>query len=797
MNLAAFFAQIAPQLGTTAEQLQAYANEDAAFGIGGYVPGGDKWIVGSMWEVEGQALYAIIRALKPQRILEIGTRRGCSTTHILTAMEVNGFGELVSLDIEPFLGDIPEHLQHRWTFVQTDALAWMQRNDGMFDIVFEDGAHSYDFTRDALALSLKFSARMTISHDAAHHIVGKDIRAAWHDVFGAGMYTVALIEPADCGYAYRFGARARAIEPDVTPLVSIVSGTYNRLDYLIGMIESVRRQLPEPVAYEFVIVDGGSTDGTIEWCKRQPDIRLIEQGALLGAIRAFDAGCEAARGEYVCLLNDDVLVGNGALLRAIAHLEATPDCGAVAFADNRQDGSKNGGYGVGVIPGISPDGRRVNIHYAQCGVFRRWLGDLAGWWGSHDETWGAFHTYGGDNRLSARIWEMGYNVDAVEGCVVHDRIAPDSLRERNHQAELGIGSAYMRVWGNGVQIASQPRPDNPQGERLRILMATLYDRGFGHYKRGLRDAFSRVGAVVEVDYLMHPEQLVRMAWAWQPHIVFAQMCDPALMKRVRDYAPDAVIVNWNGDVHRDVLLSPQMLQQCRYTDLMTVVNADVLPEYAKRGIAAAFWEIGFEPVPDTLPAMPKHDVLFLGSSYSPARAKLGKFLKELPHNVGIYGYNWGELGSGSTLYDFAAGAALYRNCKIAIGDNQYQDKAFVSNRLFEALANGAFLLHQRIPDLEAHTGLVEGVHYVSWTDLDDLRGKIAHYLTKAGAKERAKIAKAGEKFVRERHSFDARVKQLFEELLPNIVTEGKMEHGRTAPVGRGEEFEAWADGVPR
>ena len=129
-------------------------------------------------------------------------------------------------------------------------------------------------------------------------------------------------------------------------------------------------------------------------------------------------------------------------------------------------------------------------------------------------------------------------------------------------------------------------------------------------------------------------------------------------------------------------------------------------------------------------------------------------------------------------------AALYRRCKIAIGDNQYGDKGFVSNRLFEALANGAFLLHQTIPGLEELTGLVDGVHYVSWGDYDDLRAQARTYLADDAARRR--IAAAGEAFVRAHHSFDARVQELF------TLIERGAGHGHAEPVADTADM-VWMD----
>lgn len=565
-----------------------------------------------------------------------------------------------------------------------------------------------------------------------------------------------------------------------SPLLSIVTGTFGRLDFLRAMIDSARRQLPPSIAYEFVVVDGGSRDGTIDWCKSQSDVRLIEQGQLLGAIKAFDAGAEAAQGEYVLLANDDILFHDGGIMRALAYLDSHPHCGAVAFADDRPAPNKPDGYDWQYLTAITSPGELTSVVYAQVGLFRKWLGDLAGWWGSRDAVMGAGHTYGGDSFLSARIWEMGYTVDAVRGCAVHDRIPPDNLREHNSAVEQKIGSAYYRRYPNGVLIGSQPTPTSPQRESLRILYAPLFSPGYGRYKRGLCDALSGVGIVYELDYLAYPETFIKTVANFQPHVILTQfhgadVITPEALAEARTFAPNAVVVNWNGDVYADQLTAPAMLELLRQVDLQLVVNADVLPFYEREGIAAAYWQIGFEPVPDALPFAPAHDLLFMANAYSESRKQLAKVLREITPNVGLYGYGW-EVASGQTFYDFAAGAALYRNAKISVGDNQYADRGFVSNRLFEALANGSFLLHQVVPGLEELTGLIDGTHYVSWRDYDDLRGKVDFYLHNEA--ERRRIAENGERFVRKAHGFDARVRELFTELLPKA----RRYDGRAEPV---------------
>lgn len=556
-------------------------------------------------------------------------------------------------------------------------------------------------------------------------------------------------------------------------LLSIVTGTYNRRSHLIQMVVSARRNIPVGIDYEFVIVDGGSTDGTQAWCKEQPDIKLIEHGELRGAIRAFCDGAKAAQGEYVLLANDDVTFLPGSILSAIVHLETTPACGGVAFADDRPAPSYGPGFKVQTIT-VREGGREVMKPYAQVGLFRKWLGDACLWWGADDPQF-AGHTYGGDNYLSARIYEAGYTIDAVDLCKINDHMPADDLRERNHEQEQQNPGWYYKRYPTPPVVGSKKVQAPHTSERLRILYLPIYEPGHGKYKHGLRDALGHVGLVFELDYLNQKYDLPALVEVWQPHLMIMQAHSATslpLEKLVaaRKVKPDMVVVNWNGDVHNVGLIDEAMLVYLMHVDLQLVVNESVLPIYRQRGIEAAYWQIGFEPT-DELPEVRSHDVVFLANGYSDERQALASMLTSLPINVGLYGRGW-KWPNGDTTYDFAAGRAIYQRAKIAIGDNQYSDqRGFVSNRLFEALASGVFLLHQAVPGLEDLTGIREGVHYVEWTDVKDLQAKITYWLNPKRNSKRREIAAAAKAFVEEHHSFEARVKQLFEEILPQLEPE--------------------------
>lgn len=573
---------------------------------------------------------------------------------------------------------------------------------------------------------------------------------------------------------------------DVPVVLSIVSGSVYRLAPLQQMVTSVRATVPCGVRYEIIIVGVADDAPTAAWCKAQADIRYIAQPELMGAIRAFDEGAAAAQGDYVLLANDDIVFAKGAIPRALVHMERTPTCGAVAFADDRPGPYKTSdplGFGVQTLRA-----RPRNVIYACVGLYRKWIGDICGWWGSADSVMRRGHTYGGDTYLSARIWELGYTVDWVAECRVKDLIYRDNLREINHVAEASAPGMYHERFPEGPLIPDAPLIAPPDEERLRVLYLPVYEPG-SHYavqkagKRGLRDAFARIGLVWEIDYINEPFDLAAAVRTWQPDLLFLQMhsaekVNARNIAEARAAKPDMVVVAWNGDAWVRHLLEPDVIEALKHVDVQMTVNAGVFPKYAELGINARYWQVAAEPVDeDNLPAVPSHDVLILANAYSKERrAFVDSVFNELGgagYDVGIYGSGWGGRERGVTVYNFPKSHALAKNAKITLGDNQFPDDlGFASNRLFEALdAGGALMLHQRIPGVQDFTGITPGEHYIEWVDLPDLIKKAKYWLDPAHEDERREIAARAQAFVRATNSFDNRVDQLLNEILPEALGE--------------------------
>jgi glycosyltransferase involved in cell wall biosynthesis len=123
-------------------------------------------------------------------------------------------------------------------------------------------------------------------------------------------------------------------------LTSIIILTMNQLEYTQQCVESVRKHTSEP--HEIVFVDNGSSDGTVPWLREQvtshANCRLIENATNRGFSQGCNQGIEASTGEYLLLLNNDVVVTDGWLGGLLECLTASPDVGVVGPMTNNISG---------------------------------------------------------------------------------------------------------------------------------------------------------------------------------------------------------------------------------------------------------------------------------------------------------------------------------------------------------------------------------------------------------------------------------------------------------------------------
>jgi glycosyltransferase involved in cell wall biosynthesis len=107
-------------------------------------------------------------------------------------------------------------------------------------------------------------------------------------------------------------------------LVSAVLIVRNGERFLERALESVRAQSYRH--FEIIVVDGGSTDGTVAVARARDDVRLVfQQGT--GIAEAYNTGLEAARGEFIAFLSYDDLWHPEKLALQVAFLRAHPEVG--------------------------------------------------------------------------------------------------------------------------------------------------------------------------------------------------------------------------------------------------------------------------------------------------------------------------------------------------------------------------------------------------------------------------------------------------------------------------------------
>jgi len=110
------------------------------------------------------------------------------------------------------------------------------------------------------------------------------------------------------------------------PLVSVITPTLNRAEMLAQAIDSVLAQNYEN--FKHIIIDGVSTDGTLEMLAKYPHLHVIS-GKDRGMYDAINHGLEIASGEIICFLNSDDLLPPTVLPIVVSALETQPHVDAV------------------------------------------------------------------------------------------------------------------------------------------------------------------------------------------------------------------------------------------------------------------------------------------------------------------------------------------------------------------------------------------------------------------------------------------------------------------------------------
>ncbi len=121
---------------------------------------------------------------------------------------------------------------------------------------------------------------------------------------------------------------------------------YNGEKYLREAIDSILGQTFKD--FEFLIIDDGSTDSSVEIIRSyaDPRIRLIQNEENIGLSRSLNKGLKLARGEYIARMDADDISLPRRLAAQVGLLDKQPDIGLVGTS----------------IQLIDCDGERMHVH---------------------------------------------------------------------------------------------------------------------------------------------------------------------------------------------------------------------------------------------------------------------------------------------------------------------------------------------------------------------------------------------------------------------------------------------------
>jgi GT2 family glycosyltransferase len=188
------------------------------------------------------------------------------------------------------------------------------------------------------------------------------------------------------------------------PELIIVIGTRNRKEILVKCLNALIGNIE--AYHKIVVIDAGSTDGTIEYLQQIKEIHLICDGKPIGQAQSFNRVFRSLKGQFICWLSDDNVVQPGVLDSAVKILRQNDKIGLVALKVRDLKGPKTGKPYLGAI-------YKTGILNCNQGIIRS---DLFKKIGYFDES---FKNYGIDPDVTTKVLLSGYRVVYTKAIAIH------------------------------------------------------------------------------------------------------------------------------------------------------------------------------------------------------------------------------------------------------------------------------------------------------------------------------------------------------------------------------------------
>ncbi len=243
----------------------------------------------------------------------------------------------------------------------------------------------------------------------------------------------------------------------MNPLVSIVTVTYNSADTLQETIDSVRRQTYGNI--EYIVVDGESTDDTLDIIRSNADIvdRCISEPDE-GIYDAMNKGIRVAGGELIGILNsDDLYLPHTVAYAAEAYQKAGEPC--VVYGNMvKFDGDGNETYHEGDLTDEAFEELDLQLNHPTCFVSQTVY-----------ERHGCFDTWfkiGADRELMLRLQNAGIPRFYINKTLARFRLGGATSRST-------LSDAFWLTWQNWVMYR---RHGIPVGRALQRVAYVFFRR---------------------------------------------------------------------------------------------------------------------------------------------------------------------------------------------------------------------------------------------------------------------------------------------------------------------------------
>lgn len=265
-------------------------------------------------------------------------------------------------------------------------------------------------------------------------------------------------------------------------------------------------------------------------------------------------------------------------------------------------------------------------------------------------------------------------------------------------------------------------------------------------------------------------QLIRTAEITKPTVIFLHIQNQEAidLETVKELSKHGKVINYTFDI-RDKERTEWMYEFAPHIWYTFFGCQEDVDECRKRGyLNTAVLQSScdmdlYKPLDVNTNSHSPAPIVFLGNNFlntnlkfeqAQERVRMVEYLKK---NYGeyfrVWGMNWDK---NSRVVNFNEECYIYNQSKIAIVQNNYNRILYFSDRIWRAMASGAFVLCKYVIGME--TFFTKRVHLDWFHDLDEMRTLIDKYLYEDDL--RRQIAKAGCELVRSKHTWTERFKDM-------------------------------------